>query len=339
MSDLVLLTGISGFLGGHVALQLLRRGFRVRGSVRDLGKAEKVRATMARHGADIDRLEFVALDLLADAGWREALADVRYLQHTASPFFTTMPADRMDLIRPAVEGTERAIGAALAGDVERIVLTSSMAAIAYGHEPARRDFSAADWTNLSGPGVNAYTESKTLAERRAWEMVDGAGRHGLLTTINPSVLLGPLLDDDPGTSAALVGRLLDGSVPAAPRIAFGIVDVRDVAALHVAAMTDPRAAGQRLPISEATVSLIEASRALAKALPEQARKVPRFEMPDWLVRLYALFDSDVRGNLGELGIYKTIDSTAARAILGHPLIPATDAVIASARSLLAEKLA
>ena len=338
MTDLVLLTGISGFLGGHLALDLLSAGYRVRGSVRSLDKAAKVRATLEAHGADTKRLEFVALNLLDDAGWTEAMADVRYLQHTASPFVTTIPRDRMDLIRPAVAGTERALSAALAAGVEHVVLTSSMAAIAYGHDSGHRTFTAADWTDLMGRDVNAYTESKTRAERRAWEIMDTSGRHASLTAINPSGILGPLLDDDPGTSAALVGRLMNGSVPAAPRIAFGIVDVRDVAALHRAAMTNPDAAGKRLPISAGTLSLIEVSRLLAAAFPDRAKRIPRFEVPDWAVRLYALFDSDIRGNLGELGIYKRLDSRDAIAILGRPLIPASDAVIATARSLIAEKL-
>jgi len=338
MADLVLLTGISGFLGGHVALDLLEAGYHVRGSVRDLRKADKVRQTLARHGADVTRLEFVALDLLSDSGWAEAMAGVRYLQHTASPFVTTMPRDRMELIRPAVEGTERALEAALAANVERVVLTSSMAAIAYGHPTSQRDFTARDWTELGGRDITAYTESKTRAERRAWEIVDAAGRHDLLVTVNPSAILGPLLDDDPGTSAALVGRLLNGSVPAAPRIAFGVVDVRDVAALHVAAMTDPDAAGHRLPISVDTLTLMEMSRTLAKAIPERRGKLPRFEMPDWMVRLYAIFDGDVRSNLNELGVYKRLDATEARTVLGRPLLSADDAVIASARSLLAENL-
>ncbi|RYF88076.1 MAG: NAD-dependent epimerase/dehydratase family protein, partial [Caulobacteraceae bacterium] len=209
--DRVLLTGISGFLGGHVALQLLDAGYAVRGSVRSLGKADKVRATMARAGADVSRLEFVALDLLSDDGWAEAARDCRYLQHTASPFVLDIPADKMELIRPAVEGTERALHAALAAGVERIVLTSSTAAIAYGHDRSRTaPFTAADWTNLQGDHVPPYQESKTRAERRAWAIMDAAGRHDDLVTINPGGILGPLLDEDPGTSAALVSRLLDG---------------------------------------------------------------------------------------------------------------------------------
>lgn len=339
MSDRVLLTGISGFLGGHVALQLLNAGYTVRGSVRNLGKADKVRATLSRAGADISRLEFVELDLTADTGWDAAMADCRYLQHTASPFVLKMPEDKMDLIAPAVDGTTRAISAALRANVDRIVLTSSMAAIAYGHDRNRvTPFGRDEWTNLESRAVNAYVESKTRAERRAWELMDAAGRHDDLAVINPSAILGPLLDDDPGTSATLVQRLLNGSVPAAPRIPLVIIDVRDVAAAHVAAMTNPAAGGQRFPMGEKSLFFMEAANILRARLPEGSARIPRFEMPDWAVRLYSLFDRDVRSNLGELGVLKRLDSTAAIALLGRPLIPADAAITATGEALLSHKL-
>lgn len=337
MSDRVLLTGISGFLGGHVALQLLNAGYTVRGSVRNLDRAGKVRETLARAGADVSRLEFVALDLLEDDGWTEAAQDCRYLQHTASPFVLGVPRDKMELIRPAVDGTERALHAALAAKVERIVLTSSTAAIAYGHDKARTaPFTAADWTDLDGRHVPPYQESKTRAERRAWEIMEAAGRRDDLVTINPAGILGPLLDEDPGTSAALVSRMLDGSIPAVPRIYMGTVDVRDVAAAHVAAMTAPDAGGKRFPMSERTLPLKEATDILRPQFPD--RRVPRGTLPDWVVRIVGLFDSDVRSASAELGTVKRFDSSAAIALLDRPLIPAPDAIVATARSLVEHKL-
>jgi len=337
MSDRVLLTGISGFLGGHVALTLLNAGYSVRGSVRNLYKSEKVRQTLAAAGADVSRLEFVALDLTSDAGWDEAMADIDYLQHTASPFVLSMPDDRNDLIRPAVEGTERALAAALRANVKRVVLTSSMAAIAYGHDKSHTAaFSADDWTRLDGRPINAYIESKTRAERRAWEIMDQAGRRESLATINPSGIFGPLLDEDPGTSALLVKRLMDGSVPAAPRIPVSAVDVRDVAHAHLEAMRQPAAGGKRYPMAESTMLFMDAARLLRRHYP--SHRIPRIEMPDWAVRLYGLFDKDVRSNLGELGHPKRLDSTPTTAMLGRSLIPARDALLATANSLVEQQL-
>lgn len=340
MADRVLLTGISGFVGGHVALELLKAGYLVRGSVRDLNKANKVRDTLGRAGADLSRLEFVALDLMSDAGWDEAMAGVRYLQHTASPFVTREPRDRNELIRPAVEGTRRAVSAALRANVERIVVTSSMAAVMYGHDKARSaPFTAADWTNLEGRELSGYVESKARAERAAWELMDAAGRHDDLATINPGAIFGPLLDEDPGTSVGLLKRMFDGSLPAAARIAFIVVDVRDVAAAHVAAMTSEAARGRRFPMGNGTFTLMEIAGILRKAMPERSGRMPRFEVPDWVVRLVANVDADVRGNLGELGVVKRADASDVRRLLGRDLIAAEDATIASAQTLIAQGLA
>lgn len=336
MADRVLLTGISGFLGGHVALQLLNAGYGVRGSVRNLAKADKVRATLAKAGADTTQLEFVALDLLDDAGWSDAIKDCRYLQHTASPFVLQTPKHPDELIRPAVDGTGRALRAALDADVERIVLTSSIAAIQYGHANYDRALTEADWTNLDNPAVPAYPRSKTLAEREAWAIMDAAGRHDDLAVINPGAILGPLLDDDPGTSSMVIRRLLDGKLPAVPKLALGLVDVRDIAALHVAAMTDPAAGGQRCIGTIETLSMREIAQHLQPAFPD--RRVPTAELPNWLLRLVALFDADVRDNLAELGARKILDGSRGPQRLGRPLIPSAAAAIATGNSLIAHGL-
>lgn len=339
MSDRVLLTGISGFLGGHVALQLLEAGYVVRGSVRDLRKADKVKATLARHGADVSRLEFVALDLMSDAGWKEAMADVRYLQHVASPFVISMPEDKMDLIRPAVDGTRRALEAAFTSGVERVVLTSSLAAIIYGHDTSRTaPFTASDWSNPEGRGITAYVESKLLAERKAWEIADAHGRRQDLAVVNPGAIFGPLLDDDAGTSALIIKRMLNGSMPAAPAFYFTVVDGRDVAAVHVAAMTDTGAGGKRYPTSGEAMSLMDIADVLRAALPQYRSKMPRIRAPNWLVRLIALWDRDLKDNMGELGVIKRIDASTTKALLGRPFISERDAILATAEGLITEKL-
>lgn len=336
MPDLVLITGISGFLGGHVALQLLEAGYAVRGSVRNLDKAEKVRATLARAGADVSRLDFVALDLLGDAGWSEAMAGVRYLQHTASPFVLETPKDENELIRPAVDGTRRAIEAALAAGVERVVLTSSIAAIQYGHADYSRAFTETDWTNVDAPTTGAYAKSKTLAEREAWALMDAAGRHDDLAVINPAAILGPLLDEDPGTSATIVRRLLDGKLPAVPKLNMSIVDIRDVAALHVDAMTNPAAAGQRCIAAEGTYTMAQIGAMLKPAFTD--RRVPTAQLPYWLIRIVALFDRDVRDNMHEMGTPKRLDGSGGSERLGRPLISASEAAIATGKSLVDHRL-
>jgi nucleoside-diphosphate-sugar epimerase len=335
MADRVLLTGISGVVGGHVALALLKAGYAVRGSLRDLTRAAEVGTMLRNAGADTAALEFARLDLLDDAGWNQAATGCRYLQHVASPLMVKIPRDREELIRPAVEGTRRALEAGLAAGVERIVITSSVAAIGYGHPSSRiAPYTAADWSSVEGDGVNAYTESKTRAELEAWSIMEAAGRRDDLVAINPSVVLGPLLGPDPGVSSMVIRRLLDGTVPFAPRLAFNIVDVRDVAALHLAAMTDVAAGGHRFIAAAAAVTLLDLAELLRPAFPEYASRLPRYAVPDWLVRLYALFDADARGNVGALGHTRHFDAGPAEVLLRRPFIPARLAAAATAQSLV-----
>ena len=210
----------------------------------------------------------------------------------------------------------------------------------YGHDHARTaPFTADDWTNVESPDVNAYVESKYRAEKAAWEIADSYGRRNDLATINPGGIYGPLLDEDPGTSPELVIRLIDGSLPATARVALIAIDVRDVAAAHVKAMTTPAAGGHRYPMGNGTYSLQQMAEILRTAFPDRSRKIPRFEVPDWVVRVFAAFDADMRGNVGELGTHKTTDALDAKALLGRPFIPADEMFVATARTAIAHGLA
>lgn len=334
----VLVTGVSGFLGGHVALQLLAQGYEVLGSVREPGRMVPTRDALGAAGADLGRLTLCTLDLLSDAGWREAASHCRFTVHVASPLVTAMPKDPDALIRPAIEGTERAVRAAFEAGHERIVLTSSLSAVDAGHRDYARTLSEADWTDVDGPWVTAYIASKTRAERRAWALSESLGDRKRLVVINPGTMLGPLWNDDPGTSGEIVRRMLRGTMPMAPNMILDFVDVRDVAAAHVAALVDAGAAGKRHILSEGSLSLLEVAQTLGGAFPDLARRLPRREMPAWLARLFMLWDAGLRDSRAFLGIHRRIDRRSGPDLLRRALVPVRDAAVATGHALLTRGL-
>ena len=295
---------------------------------------------MVRHGGqDGGAVEIVEADLSKDDGWRRATDGCRYVLHLASPFPSSPPPDEEMLISPARDGALRVLSAAHDAGVDRVVLTSSFAAIGYGHHPGTRAFTETDWTDVDQPDVRAYTKSKTLAERAAWDFVDQ--HDGLeLAVINPVVILGPLLGQGIPSSLEIVKRLMTGALPGVPRLAFGIVDVRDVAELHLRAMTDPRAAGQRyLAVSGDFMTLGQVAGTLRARLGPQARKVPTRKVPDSVMRLGALFSPAIRDFVPELGRLRHATSTKAIEQLGwSPRRPETT-IVDTARSLIAFGLA
>jgi dihydroflavonol-4-reductase len=332
----VLVTGGSGFIATHCILQLLAAGHRVRASVRSLQREAELRLALRCAGADAgERLALCVADLTADAGWNEAVAGCDYVMHVASPFPLNVPRHEDELIIPAREGALRVLRASRAAGVKRVVLTSSFAAVGYGHPPRSRPFDESDWTNLDGEGLSAYVKSKTLAERTAWSFMGREGGDMELAVVNPVGVFGPALGPDFSTSIEIVRRMMDGALPGLPRIGFGVVDVRDVADLHLKAMTHPEAAGERfLAVAGDFLSMRDIALVLRQRLGAAARRVPARELPDWLLRVVALVDKSVGQIVPELGKRKNATSGKARRVLGWTPRAADDAIVATAESLM-----
>ena len=336
--DVVLVTGGSGFLGVHCVLRLLQAGYRVRTTVRSPLREPKVRAMLAEGGVTAgEALSFAVADLKKDAGWAEAVDGCRYVLHVASPFPLRAPKDENELIAPAREGTLRVLRAARDAGVKRVVLTSSAAAILYGHPPQAAPFDETGWTEVeAGPDeVTAYAKSKTLAERAAWDFVAAEGGKLELSVVNPVGIFGPVLGSDYSSSIVFVQRLLDGAVPGLPRIAFGVVDVRDVADLQFKSMTDPAAKGERfLAVAGHFLTARHLAETLKSRMGAAGKRVPVRQLPDWCIRIFARFDRDVALVLPELG--KKLDATSAKAqrVLGWQPRSAEEAIVATGESLL-----
>jgi nucleoside-diphosphate-sugar epimerase len=332
----ILVTGGSGFIASHCILQLLTAGYDVRTTVRNLSRETRVRGTLQASGAEAgNRLSFIAADLEADAGWAEAVAGCEYVLHVASPFPANVPKDENELVVPAREGALRVLRAARDAGVRRVVLTSSFAAIGYGHPPQTAPFDETSWTDPTSGDVGAYVKSKTLAERAAWDFIATAGGGLELSVVNPVAVFGPVLGPDYSTSIVLVQRMLDGAMPGLPQIYFGVVDVRDVADLHLRAMTHPAAKGERfLAVAGDFMSLREIATVLQHRMGASAKRVPTLQLPNWLVRLAALRNPIVKQILPELGKMKNATSDKARLVLGWAPRPNAECIIATAESLV-----
>jgi dihydroflavonol-4-reductase len=331
----VLVTGGTGFLGGWCVAQLLEQGREVRTTVRDLKREPAVRETVSAAGVDAgSRLRVFAADLMSDAGWAEAVDGCRYVLHVASPFPPEQPKDPQELIVPARDGAIRVLGVALEAGVERVVLTSSVAAVRGSRaSSASSPYTEADWTDGNDLSRTPYVRSKTLAERAAWDLVHEAGATQRLATINPGAIIGPTLNQDHSYSLQAIQRLLTG-MPAAPRIGFTFVDVRDVADLHLRAMTDPAAGGERFVATDRWLWIADVASILRERLGEAANKVPTRVAPDFLVRLMARFDGSIRSIVSDLGKQSWISSDKARTTLGWTTRPVESSIEDTARSLL-----
>jgi dihydroflavonol-4-reductase len=337
----VLLTGSSGYIGKHITLRLLTDGYEVRASVRSKAKADEVRAAMLAHlpaGFDVDgKLSFVELDLESDDGWAAAIGGVDVLIHSASPFPIASPKDENELVRPAVEGTLRALKAAHSAGVKRVVLTSSVAAI-YGNDlPAgKTEFDETMWTDVEHPvGRVAYTKSKTLAEQAAWKYIETEAPELELTTVNPVLVVGAPLDKHFGSSVSVVERILQAKDPMLPDISFSLVDVKDVAAMHVKAISTDASKGQRFIASAGSRTFVQIAKSLKAALP--GRKIVTTQAPSLMIRFLALFDGEIRAVLPTLGKHIGVNSSRATSVLGIDFISPEQSLVETANYLLDNK--
>jgi nucleoside-diphosphate-sugar epimerase len=333
-TNCVLVTGATGFIALHCIAQLLDAGYTVRGTARAPNALEKVRDTLRPHLKDppsLDRLEIVAADLSRDIGWDAAVTGCRYVLHVASPFPAAPPKHEDDVIGPARDGTLRVLRAAKAAAVERVVMTSSLAAVLYGVD-RDKTFTEADWSNVDDPRIGPYEKSKTIAERAAW---DFARANDLdLVVINPGAVLGPVLGPTMSTSAEIVKKLLQREFPAVPDLHFAIVDVRDVASAHLAAMTTPDASGQRYLCAVRDCSMREVAAILDRHFGKRGYRVPTGKLPPFLMRVVALLDPTARLALNDLGRPQSIDNTKICSELGWQPRDVEEMTVAMADSLI-----
>ena len=335
MTDKVLLTGISGWIAKHTAIELLNKGYEVLGTVRNKDLIDQTKETIKKH-APIEKLSFIELDLLKDDGWDEAAKGCKYIFHIASPFPMKVSRDREFLLPVAVDGTLRVLNAGINAGVEQIIKTSSI--VAMFRKPNRSNpytFGENDWTDENWiEGVNDYFLSKTKAEKAAWELMESKGLKSKLTTINPGGVFGDALDKKGGTSIEYVRQFLKGKFPGAPKFAVLISDVKDVAKAHVACIGNNKVGGRRLIVGKEVKKLVELSQLMAEAMPEYAKKLPKKELPNFMVKLISYIDSSAKMMIPDLGILMQTDTSYAEELLGFKFKPAKDCITENAKSVV-----
>jgi nucleoside-diphosphate-sugar epimerase len=334
----VLISGGSGYIGSWCAAALLEQGWTVRATVRDIRREGEVRAMVARQVDPGNRLSVHAADLGRDEGWSAAAEGAQYVLHVASPLGVPPLRNPDDLIIPARDGAARVVRAAISAGAERVVMTSSVAACNPDPRGPDRESDEMAWTDPADPGADAYTRSKTVAERTAWDIIASEGGKTSLAVVNPGLVVGPVLGADFSDSVQVIQRLLSGKIPGLPRLGFNMVDVRDIADLHLRAMTDPAAAGQRFIGAGDYAWMADLAEILRAGLGAEAAKVPTNKIPDFVLRLVSLFDTDVRAVTGGLGRKRTFSSAKAQSMLGWRPRPLRETVLDCARSLIAADL-
>ena len=335
MTNKVLLTGISGWIAKHTAIELLNSGYEVLGTVRDNNLIEQTKETLRKY-ASIDKLSFVELDLLKDDGWDDSAKGCKYIIHIASPFPMKVSNNRELLLPVAVDGTLRVLNAGLNAGVEQIVKTSSI--VAMFRKPNRSNpysFGENDWTDENWvEGVNDYFLSKTKAERAAWELMEKKGLKSKLTTICPGGVFGDALDTKGGTSIEYIRQFMAGKFPGAPKFAVLISDVKDIAKAHVACIGNNKVGGRRLIVGKEVKKLVELSQLIAEAMPAYSKKLPKKELPNFMVKLISYLDSSAKMMIPDLGILMQTDPSYAEDLLGFKFKPAKDCISENAKSVV-----
>ena len=335
MINKVLLTGISGWIAKHTAIELLNAGYKVLGTIRNKNLVDQTKQTISKY-ASTEKLSFVELDLLKDDGWNEAAKGCRYIFHVASPFPMKVSSNRENLLPVAVDGTLRVLNAGLNAGVEQIIKTSSI--VAMFRKPNRTNpytFGENDWSDENWiEGVSDYFLSKTKAEKAAWRLMESKGLKNKLTTINPGGVFGDALDKKGGTSIEYIRQFMKGKFPGAPKFAVLISDVKDIAKAHVACIGNNKVGGRRLIVGKDVKRLVELSQLIAEAMPEYKKKLPTKELPNLMVKLISYIDSSAKTMIPDLGIMMQTDTSYAEEILGFKFKPAKGCISENAKSVV-----
>ncbi len=331
----VLVTGITGFIGSHIAVQLLNSGYSVRGTMRNLQRKDSILKTLSAHTENSDRLEFVKGELTNPEDWDKAVEGMDYVMHVASPLPFDLKKNADDLIIPAREGTLNVLKAAQKHNIKRVVLTSSIAAIGHGHNNKVRTYTEEDWTNLNSRNdTPPYVRSKTIAESEAWKFVNQTDVQVELAVINPGYVFGPLLEKDYSDSGEIIRKLLAGEIPGLPKIHFPVVDVRDVAEMHLQALEMKGAAGNRFICVNESSSYQYIAKTLKEAFPEYGKKIKTFEFPDFFIRIYSLFEKDTKAITVELGRKRSYDNSKSRKMFDWTPRSNKEAINSMAKSMI-----
>lgn len=334
----ILITGVTGYIGSRITIDLLNKGYAVRGTMRNTSKAEKITKAIAAH-APTDRLTLVNADLLDAASWLPAVEGCEFIMHVASPFYTSIPKDPNDLILPAREGTLNVLKAATKNRVKKVVLTSSIAAIAYGlDETPSQPITEDAWSDPSHHDSTAYINSKTLAEKAAWDYINNTPGAPEMVAVHPGAVLGPSISDNTSESLKIISKIMNGEFPGIPKFGFMLVDVRDVSDLHIRAMLAPNTHGERFIATTEFHSIHQIVQVLKENFPAYQRKLPSWTLPNWLLKIAALFDSETKGVLMELPLRRYTSNQKAKDQLGWLPRPIADTIRDTANGLIAQGL-